>query len=109
MKALAFDIGTTFELKNGTPISNVFPTFGSLFQTILFNVYTIAGIIFLFLLILGGASVIIGAGSKDSGKVAQGQKAISSAVIGFLVIFASYFIIQLIEVLTGAKILNSGL
>lgn len=108
MKALAFDIGDTFQLKSGSA-KTVFPTFGRLFQTILFNVYAVAGITLLFLLIFGGLGIIIGSGQKDSGKVAQGQKTFTSAIIGFLVIFASYFIIQLIEVLTGAKILNPTL
>ena len=104
----AFDIGDEFHLRSGG-ISNVFPTFGSLFSTILFNVYVLAGIVFVFLLIFGGFSVIIGAGSKDASKLEKGQKAITAAVIGFVVIFASYFIIQIIEVLTGVYILEPSL
>jgi len=102
---LAFKIGDEFQLRGGG-IGNVFPTFGSLFSTILFNVYGLAGIVFVFLLIFGGFSVIIGAGGKDASKVEKGQKAITSAVVGFVIIFASYFIIQIIEVLTGVQILE---
>jgi len=104
----AFDIGQEFRLGN-QGINSVFPTVNSLFGTILFNVYTVAGIIFVFLLIFGGFSVIIGAGSQDAGKIEAGKKAITTAVIGFVVIFASYFIIQIIEVLTGVQILNPTL
>jgi len=108
MQVLAFNIGQEYQLGN-RGIDNVFPTFGNLFSTILFNVYIIAGIIFLFLLIFGGLSFIIGAGSQDSGKVANGQKALTAAIGGFIVIFLSYFIIQIIEVITGVNIINSGL
>jgi len=104
----AFDIGQEFQLGN-RGVNSVFPTFNSLFGTILFNVYGVAGIIFVFLLIFGGFGVIIGAGSQDAGKVEQGRKAITAAVVGFVVIFASYFIIQIIEVLTGVQILNPNL
>jgi len=108
MKVLAFDIGEKYQLGN-RGISDVFPTFGSLFSTILFNIYLVAGIIFLFLLIFGGLSLIIGAGSQDSGKVAKGQKAITAAVGGFIVIFLSYFIIQIIEAVTGVNIIQPNL
>ena len=108
MKVFAVDIGQEFKL-GGQGVRGVFPTFGSLFSTILFNVYAVAGIIFLFLLIFGGFSLIIGAGSKDSNKIANGQKAVGAAVGGFFVIFLSYFIIQIIEVLTGVNILESNL
>ena len=101
MKVFAVEIKDEFGVK--------FDTFGDLFSTILFNVYIIAGVIFLFLLIFGGVSLIIGAGSQNSEKVAGGQKAISSALAGFIVIFASYFIIQIIELITGVNILKSTL
>lgn len=107
MQVLAFNIGSDYQLGNKR-IGNVFPTFGNLFSTILFNVYVIAGIIFLFLLIFGGLSLIIGAGSQNSDKMANGQKAITAAIGGFIVIFLSYFIIQVIEVITGVNIIESG-
>ncbi len=53
--------------------------------------------------------MIINAGSADSKKTAQAQQAISSALIGFAVVFSAYFIIQIISLVTGVKILDSGL
>jgi len=99
------NIGKEFSLRSGG-IADIFPTPGSLFSVILFNVYGLAGIILLFLLLFGGASIIIGAGKQDSGQVQKGQKSVTGAVIGFIVIFASYFIIQLIQVITDVNILN---
>jgi len=99
------NIGKEFSLRSGG-IADVFPKPGSLFSVILFNLYGLAGIILLFLLIFGGFSIIIGAGKQDSGQIQKGQKSVTSAVIGFIIIFASYFIIQLIQVITGVNILN---
>ena len=106
MKSLfAFDIGQEYQLGD-QPITKVFPNPGYFFSTILFNLYALAGTILLFLLIFGGLNIIMGAGGRDSNKIQKGQKAISAAVVGFIIIFASYFIIQLIQTLTGVNILN---
>lgn len=49
---------------------------------------------------------IINAGSNDSKKAAQAKAIITDALIGFAVVFLAYFIIQIIEVITGLNILN---
>lgn len=105
---LAFNIGNEFSLRDRT-INQVFNTPGSLFSVILANVYIIAGIILFVLLLFGGVSLIIGAGSHESGKMQNGQKAITAALAGFAVIFLSYFIIQFIQTITGVQILNPNL
>ncbi len=86
-----------------------FKTLGEFFNHLLNPVYAVAGIIMMFLLIFGGISVIIGAGQQDSSQMQKGQKAITAAVIGFVVIVGSYFIIQLIEVVTGVTILSPNI
>lgn len=84
--------------------ANTFSDVGSLVSVILFNVYVVAGVILLFLLIFGGFQIISSAGSGDAEGAAKGRSAITAAVIGFLIIFGSYWIIQIIEVITGLKI-----
>jgi len=42
-------------------------------------------------------------------KQEQGKKAVTAAIAGFLIIFCSYWIIQIIQVLTGLQILNTNL
>lgn len=107
MQTFMVNIGDYFRIGDKS-ISDVYPTFGSLFSTILFNLYTFAGVILLGLLIFGGFSFIIGAGNQESGQMQKAQKAITAALAGFAIIFASYFIIQLIEAVTGARILDTN-
>ncbi|MBI3290137.1 hypothetical protein HYZ78_01945 [Candidatus Microgenomates bacterium] len=86
-----------------------FADFGSLVSVVVSNLYVIAGIVILFLIIFGGFGIISGAGSGDQQKTAQGKQALTSAIIGFLIIFTSYWIIQLIELITGLSILKPNI
>lgn len=79
---------------------------GSLVSAIVSNLYILAGVVLLILILLGGFGMIAGAGQNDPQKIAQGKKSVTMAVVGFLIIFTSYWIIQLIEVLTGVDILK---
>lgn len=101
-------IGENYKLGDNK-ITEVFGSFGAFFQHILTPIYAIAGIIMIFLLIFGGISIIIGSGQQDSGQIQKGQKAATAAVAGFIIIVGSYFIVQLIEVITGVQILNPNL
>ncbi|MBI4059099.1 hypothetical protein HY404_02540 [Candidatus Microgenomates bacterium] len=94
----AVDIGDTFN----SPVKS----FGSLISVIISNAYIIAGVIVLFLLVFGGLKIIMSAGGGEQQKTAQGKQAITAAVIGFLIIFTSYWIIQIIETITGVSILK---
>jgi hypothetical protein len=86
-------------------VENTFPDIGTLITVILKNGFTLAGIILVGLILFGGVSYISSAGSGDQKKMAQAQETLTSALIGFLVIFASYFIIQIVQVITGLTIL----
>jgi hypothetical protein len=92
------DIGEKF----GSPFSSI----GELISALLPNIYMLAGIILFILLIGGGFGIIISAGRGEKEGVAKGGKAVTAALIGFLVIIASYWIIQIISVVTGLNILN---
>lgn len=100
MIALAINIGTEL----GSNIKTNYPNVGSLVTIILKNGLTIAGVILLALILFGGVSYIAAAGSSDQKKIAAAQDTLTSALIGFLVIFTSYFIIKILEVVTGLQI-----
>jgi TRAP-type C4-dicarboxylate transport system permease small subunit len=102
-RLLAVNIGE-LSLGNNT-VQNTFPDTASLVSIILKNSITVIGIILVLLLIYGGTTFIISAGSGDAKKADASKSIITNALIGFAVVFSAYFIIQLIEVITGLKIL----
>jgi len=92
-------------LGGGKTVSGQYPDIATLITIIVKNGLTIAGIILLVLIVAGGFMMISSAGSGDQKKAATAKAMITDAAIGFLVIFLSYFIIQIVEVITGLTIL----
>lgn len=105
---LALDLGKAFKIAPNQGIGDTeqFNSLGGLISAILPNVYVLAGLILLFFLIFGGLTVILGAGKGNQENVEKGKKVLTSVLIGFLVVFASYWIIQILEILTGIEIFN---
>ena len=89
-----------------TPQIHRFETPGELISVILKNVYMFAGILLFVMVIIGGYSVIAGAGESDAKKTGGGKKTLTTALIGFLIIFGSYWIIKIIEKITGLFIIS---
>lgn len=82
-------------------------TIGDLISLILKGSFVVAGLIILFLFIFAGVSMIIGAGQNDPEKAKKGQQAITSALIGFVIIFVAYWVVRLIEVITGIPFITN--
>lgn len=91
----------------GTTVAQAFGKPADFINILLPNIYIAAGLVILFLLVFGGLSIIMSSG--DSKGVDKGKQAITAAAIGFLIIFTSYWLIQIIELLTGVKILSPNL
>jgi hypothetical protein len=64
--------------------------------------FVIAGLILFVMIVAGGFTIFTSAGNPE--KIKQGQGMIINALIGFLVIFAAYWIIQILETTLGFKI-----
>jgi hypothetical protein len=101
MQKLVFNIGDAFNSPFGKSQG-----LADLVSIILSNALVLAGVILFFLLIFGGFSMIIGAGQNNPEAAAKGKQAATTAVIGFIIIFAAYWIIQIIENITGLNILG---
>ena len=86
-----------------------FGTLADFFNMIVPNILLLAGIIFFVLLVVGGFMFIAGAGGGDANQTGKGQKAITYALIGFIIIFVSYWIIKIIETVTGINIFDPDL
>lgn len=103
------EIGKEIKTSGSKTLASDYSSISPLISSLLRNSLTIASVIFLFLLIFGGIMFIASAGSGDEKKAGQAKSALTSALIGFAVVFCAYFIIQIIEVITGVQILNSAL
>ena len=110
---LALDIGKQFwvrpETETGIRGASGFGSIGEIISNLLPNIYTIAGIILFIILIVGGLMFMMGAGQENPEAAKRGKQAITSSLIGFLIIFCSYWIIKIIEIVTGLDIFNSNL
>lgn len=76
---------------------------GSIVSSLLPYILGFAGLALFVMLILGGITLMTAAG--DAAKSKDGYGKISASLIGFLIIFISYFIAQIVEVVLGIKIL----
>ncbi len=63
-----------------------------------------AGIILFLMLLFGGFQMLTGAG--DSKSLEEGKKRITAAILGFFLLFAAYWIAQLVELIFGITILG---
>jgi len=105
MKKLAVDIGNEFLGGTGSNLED--PTGVGLFTSnIITGAISIAGILLLFILIGGGIAMIRGAGKSDPKSMEQGKQAATSALIGFVVVFSAYWIVKLVEQITGLNLLG---
>lgn len=79
---------------------------GTLTSIIISNLLVISGIIVLFLFVAGGIGMILSSGKDNPEKAEKSKKMITSAVIGFILIFTAYWIVQFIGKITGIEILG---
>lgn len=106
-KLAQIDIGQQFGSRFGSTAGGGQQLlFGDLVSIILNNAFVVAGAILLLIFVIAGVSMVVGAGQDNPEKAAKARAAAFSAAIGFGIIFASYWIIQIIEFATGVQILN---
>lgn len=84
-------------LKDGTPVKDVFNSTDDMINLIVKVVFVGAGIVLFFMIVMAGFALIGGDG-KDKDKA---KTTMTSAAIGFIVMFAAYWIMQIIQLLTG--------
>lgn len=75
---------------------------GAVLSRVLFFAFPLAGIILFVMLIWAGFEMVSGATEKKSQDA--GKQRATAAVIGFVLLFVSYWIIKILEIVTGAKI-----
>lgn len=80
-----------------------FANLGEVVTTALQYIYVIGGLVLLVMLVMGGITLMTAGG--DQNKTKQGYGMMTNALIGFVIIFVSYFVMQILEVVLGVKIL----
>jgi hypothetical protein len=102
--ALKFPGGETItgpeDFKFGGPKA----TIGDIISELLPYVFVLAGLGLFVYLIIGGFQLLTSGGNPEKVKVAQGK--ITSAVIGFVIIFIAYWLVRILEIVLGISVLG---
>lgn len=94
-----FTLGDCLTLTDGTKVSDTFKTPASMINLIVANVMILAGIIFFFMIVYSGYLFITG-GTKGAD---QAKQMITTAVIGIVLMFSAYWIVQIVQYVTGSQ------
>lgn len=94
---------TFARLTSWDPIYLKYRNFGAVLTQLLPYVYVAAGLYLLVLLIMGGITLMTAAG--DQGKMKAGYGQITAGLVGFVIIFVSYFVAQIVQIILGVKFL----
>ena len=88
-------------LKPGQTVASTYNEPADLVNILVSNLFVLAGIVLFIMVIVAGLKFALqGAKGKDD---AKGM--LQAVVVGFLVMFSAYWIVRIIEILIGTKIL----
>jgi hypothetical protein len=95
------DLGEKFTLGvGGAPVKDVYQTPADIVNLIVFNLMVLGGIILFFMVILAGFKFL-----QDTTKgKEESMKIMKTALIGFILMFSAYWIVQIVQVITGTNI-----
>jgi hypothetical protein len=94
------DVGGNF-----SPLTSL--TVGGLVSGLIRLVLVIAALVFFFILVIGGIRWIVSGGDKAQTEAARNQ--ITAALVGLVIVFAAWAIVQLINVFFGINIFELSL
>jgi hypothetical protein len=84
------------------PLSGKFSDLGDIISSLIPYIFGLAGLALLLILIWGGFEMMTSAGDPKKMESAKGR--LTGAVVGFIIIFAAYWLVQILEVIFGLKI-----
>lgn len=83
-------------------------TIGAVISELIKYAFPLAGLILFLMLIMGGFSLLASGGNPES--IKKGQSRIVSALIGFVIVFVAYWLVQLLQTVLGLQtIFGSGI
>ena len=88
--------------EKGNRVADIYKDPATLINVIVTNIFVLAGVILFFMVLLAGLKFAISPQSKGK----EDAKGIAEAVgVGFLVMFSAYWIVKIVEIIIGTKIL----
>lgn len=94
------NLGDVLCLSNNTPVNAVYTSPAFLVNLIVRNVFVIGGII-LFLLIFYAGFKFVQSGTQGK---EEARKILTTAITGAVVMFCAYWIVQIVQLLTGVDV-----
>jgi heme/copper-type cytochrome/quinol oxidase subunit 4 len=85
----------------GETVASVYNSPAVLVKILMSNIFIVAGIILFFLIIYSGFLFLSG----DKKGPDQAKTMMTTAVVGLLVMFAAYWILQIVKIVTGADLI----
>lgn len=105
MKLLAQQADINLGVPQGSGFENIQNlTFADIVSYGIQLVLIVAALLFFFLLVLGGIRWITSGGDKGQTEAARNQ--ITAALVGLVIVFAAWAIVQLVETFFGISILS---
>ncbi|HUS60264.1 MAG TPA: pilin [Nevskiaceae bacterium] len=110
MKKLALNLPDGYEIQDPIPTITLpgggekprFENIGDIINTLIPYIFALAGIILLFFIIFGGFELLTSGG--DPKKVESAKGKITHAIVGFIIIFVAYWLVQILETIFGIQI-----
>ncbi|MBT4124133.1 MAG: hypothetical protein HN981_02550 [Candidatus Pacebacteria bacterium] len=90
-------------LTENSPHAAELSTPGGIISRALTFAFPLAGLVLFVMIVAGGLQILGGAANSKS--LQEGQKRVTMAIVGFLVLFSSYWITQILEAIFGISIL----
>lgn len=94
------NLGDCLQLSDSTKVSELYNTPATLVDIIIKNMFPISGVIIFAMLFLAGFKFI----TKGKDGIEEAKKIVTTTLIGFLVMFSAFWIVQIISLLTGVNI-----
>ena len=99
-KGVNINLGDYLTVGNDKKLSDVYNAPSTIVNLIVRNLFVVAGILIFFMIIAAGFSFL---SDSDKGKE-EAKNLVTGAVVGFLVMFSAYWIVQIIKLVTGTDI-----
>ena len=94
------NLGDCLQLSNDKTVSSVYDTPAFLVNLIVKNMFALAGIVLFVMLFIAGFKFI----TKGKEGVEDAKKILTASVVGFIIMFSAYWIVQIVSLMTGVNI-----